>query len=68
MPPGFPSVDWTLAHFLLATDEAWMCYERFVLSSVGKKNPCKDVRERVLLGRDNFVGDHEIKLDPAQEH
>ena len=65
--PDFLNADWILSLFHSDGEYARKAYERFVLSGIGEEKPWKDVRGRVMLGGDQFIGELKGKLERAKE-
>lgn len=53
--PDSLTTDWILSQFNEERKEAQRSYEEFVLSGIGKETPWKDLKGRIILGKDSFV-------------
>ncbi len=60
--PEFLTVEWILSQFSQEQKEAQMIYKEFVLSGIEKESPWKDLKGRVILGKDSFIQKIEIYL------
>jgi len=58
----FLTVEWILSQFSYEQKEAQMIYKEFVLSGIEKEFPWKDLKGRVILGKDSFIQKIEIYL------
>jgi REP element-mobilizing transposase RayT len=74
-PSGSVSTDWILSQFSKNKKRAQQAYREFVISGMEKEAPWKDLKGRIILGRDDFVakirgllgGKEEIKEIPRVE-
>jgi len=74
-PSGSVSTDWILSQFSKNKKRAQQAYREFVTSGMEKEAPWKDLKGRIILGRDDFVakirgllgGKEEIKEIPRVE-
>jgi putative transposase len=74
-PSGAVSTDWILSQFSKNKKRAQQAYREFVISGMEKEAPWKDLKGRIILGRDDFVakirgllgGKEEIKEIPRVE-
>ena len=57
--PTWLERDWLLRQFGACRTEAISAYQKFVLAGMGKVSPLVETRHQVLLGDDNFVGEHQ---------
>jgi putative transposase len=57
--PGWLERDWVLSQFGNSRTAAMEAYNDFVMDGVGKASPLVGTRHQVLLGDDDFVGEHQ---------
>lgn len=57
--PSWLERDWILAQFGDRRAQAVKAYHDFVMMGIGKASPLVETRHQVLLGDDDFVGDHQ---------
>ena len=65
--PDFLTTDWIFSQFKEERKEAQRIYEEFVLLGIGKETPWKDLKGRVILGKDNFVQKIKVYLQERKE-
>jgi len=54
-PREFLSIDWVLSQFHHNAREAQNLYREFVISGMEKESPWRELKGRIILGRDGFV-------------
>lgn len=59
LPPSWLERDWILSQFGNSRTQAIEAYNDFVMAGVGKASPLVETRHQVLLGDDDFVGEHQ---------
>ena len=64
---GFLSIDWILSQFHQNRKKAQRSYREFVISGIEKEAPWKDVRGRIILGKDAFVTKIKGLLEEKEE-
>jgi putative transposase len=57
--PSWLERDWILSRFGNSRAQAIEAYNDFVMAGVGKASPLVETRHQVLLGDDDFVGEHQ---------
>jgi len=65
--PKFLTIDWILSQFNKDRKKAQRAYEEFVLAGIGKEAPWKDLKGRIILGKDNFVEKIKAYLEERKE-
>ncbi len=60
------TIDWILAGFSEAKQEAQQCYSKFVNAGKGQSSPWQQLKNQIYLGSDDFVNELQCKIAPEQ--